>query len=69
MVWKNFRELKGSKICLFWYKFDIFDQKGIILPISSQKFENPTRPRFLSANLGLGKFLIGLIRPLHQEDK
>ena len=39
----------------FWYKFDIFDQKGIFLPISSQKIENPTWSRFLSANLGLGK--------------
>ena len=69
MVWKKFRELKGSKKLPFWYKFDIFDQKGIFLPILSQKIENPTWSRFLSANLRLGKFLVGLIWSLHHADK
>ena len=53
----------------FWYKFDIFDQKGIFLPILSQKIENSTWSRFLSANSGLGKFLVSLIWSLHHKDK
>ena len=42
---------------------------GEFFALSSQKFENSTQSRFLSANLRLGKFLIGLIWPLHQKDK
>ena len=41
---------------------DIFDYFG-------SKIENPTLSRLVSANFGLGKFLFGLIWPLHEEDK
>ena len=62
---KNSVSSKGQKFT-FWGKFD---QKVIFFTIYSQKFENSTGSRFLSANLGLGKFLVSLIWSLHHEDK
>ena len=66
MVSEKFRELKGSKDYLFGANLT---KKGFFLPISSPKIENPTWSRFLSANLGLAKFLVSLIWSLHHEDK